>query len=792
MRISIVRGIAAAACLLFFVSGCTRLLLEKGFPQVDGEIAGLAVEKTVEVFRDAHGIAHIYAQTEEDLMFAQGFVHAQDRLWQMETFRRLAAGTLCELAGEETLELDHWMRLIGLPDMRKAMTARITELELRAADAYLKGVNAYIEKNKDNLPLEFQKLHHVPAPWTVEDLYNVMVVNSWFLQTNFPQEIVALSVREHIGTEQLKDLLPSAPGATLPEDAYYETLRKRSIGPFIKEIGSLYALTSTYEGTGSNNWVTAKGPGQKPLLSNDPHLALMLPGVWYFCHLNAPGYHAAGASMAGTPGIVIGHNDRIAWGYTNVMTDVVDLYVFQVDSVNPYVYYVDGKPYQMTRKDEVYKMPDGTEQVRRIFSTIHGPVISKVSGKYDSVVALKWYGTVPMEQIDDRSGVGMFELNRATSVREAFKAARHFKLFGQNLVVADVDGNIGWHAYGAVPLRKGYSGRLPADGSSGKMNWDGFLPYDQMPTLYNPPEGFIATANNRTVTDDSPSPITFGWCAPYRRERIAQQLAAMENPTPEAFARLHMDVHSLQADRIVPKLSEYSFKNPKARQALEKMVSWDREVAADSIGAAVWEVFVTQWLRELLEDEFGESLKFYFHILPAAYLAHDVLLDRPESALWDRIDTPGVETPRQILEGALIKTIDFLEAKLGPDPERWQWGRLHQYFFAHPGAKKPIEHKLLSRGPYPAPGDATTVNAACFDPAQDDYGAFVIPSLRMIVPMNDMTQATIVGPAGQSAQPGHPHYDDMIQPWLNGKTVPLYFSREQIEQNKVSTLLLKR
>jgi len=445
----------------------------------------------------------------------------------------------------------------------------------------------------------------------------------------------------------------------------------------------------------------------------------------------------------------------------------------------------------MRVRDEAYRLPDGSTETRRVYETIHGPAITEVKPGVDAVAALKWYGTLPDDQIFDESAIGFYKLNRVRSVQEGIDAGRHFGLIGQNLVLADVDGAIGWHAFGAAPLRKGYSGRLPAAGSDGVSDWTGYLPYETMPSAFNPAQGWIATANHRSTPDNAEHPLTYDWCAPYRYERITQTLQAMKAPTPDSFRRLQLDVHSLQADRLIPKLAAYNFTDDKARLAQKMLLSWDREVGADSAGAVVYEVFLTEWVRALLEDELGKDLKFYLHLLPAAYLAHDVILDRPNSPLWDRVDTPVKETPREILELALKNTMTWLDDhRLGGDATKWRWGRVHHYYFAHPGAKSRIEHSLLSRGPFPAPGDNTTVNAACFDPSLGSYGTIVIPSLRVIAPLSDLDRTMIAGPMGQSGQPGHPHYDDLIEPWMSAEGVPLYFSRTAVEANAASRLVL--
>jgi penicillin amidase len=777
-----------AACLV--LAGCASIILNKGFPQVDGKAPLPGLADRVEVIRDSYGIPHIYAGSEQDLMMAQGYVHAQDRLWQMETYRRLASGRLSEVGGRDMIGLDHWMRLIGVSRIRSLLAARIDADQKPLAEAYIKGINSFIEQHKRNLPLEFRSVGIVPEPWSIEDLYNVVGVNAWFLETNFSQEIVALAGRKYFGVDALKDILPSWPGAQLPEDKYFEQLRSLKPGDFITEVDSLYNMAAKYDGLGSNNWVTSKGPGDKPLLENDPHLALLVPGVWYFCHLECPGYRVAGASMAGIPGIIIGHNDRLAWGWTNVMTDVADLYVFRVNPDDPTTYYVKDRILKMSIREESYRLPDGSQETKRIYETIHGPVITEVRPGIDSVAALKWYGTLPEDKIFDESAIGFFKLNRAQSVKDGFEAGRHFGIIGQNLVLADIEGNIGWHAFGAAPIRKGYSGRLPADGSSGICDWDGFLPYDKMPSMYNPEKGWIVTANHKSVGNSPEHPITYDWCAPYRYERISQVVSSMKEPTLESFRELQRDVHSLQADKLIPELAAYRFTDSQAVKAYELLLSWDREVKTDSVGAAVYEVFLTEFDRALLEDELGKNLKFYFHLLPAAYLVHDVILNRPSSTVWDMKNTQEKEHPQQILELSLNRTSAKLEGWFGPDSRKWNWGRLHAYYFAHPGARNKLEHKLLSRGPFPAPGDNTTVNSGGFDPGLGGYGVILISSLRMISPLGDLDNTVISGPMGQSGQPGNRHYNDMINPWMSAEGVPLLFKRQDVNADVASKLML--
>jgi penicillin amidase len=376
------------------------------------------------------------------------------------------------------------------------------------------------------------------------------------------------------------------------------------------------------------------------------------------------------------------------------------------------------------------------------------------------------------------------------SVQDIMNNAESTKVVGLNFVAADVKGNIGWQGAGAVPNRRGYSGRLPADGSSGAMGWEGFLPFAQMPRAFNPPEGLIVNCNNRVASDADPNPISNSWSAPYRYERVLALLKEMKEPSVEEFRKMQMDVYSRQAEALLPKVLAYRFEDPRAVEAAALLESWDRQVRADSRGAAVYEVFLTEFVRALLEDEVGGNLFYYFHVMFSKYLIQDVILDRPESGLWDRKDTPQKEGPREIVERALAASIDLLESRLGKSRRGWSWGGLHPVEWRHAGATSGFTRMLLNSGPYPVGGDATTLNAQGAIPAKGEYRSVHLPALRMIVPLNDLDGMQIMATIGQSGQPGHRHYDDMVRPWLDGKLIGLPTSAGRVQATIASELLL--
>jgi len=776
---------------LALLGSCKSLILAKGWPEYKGEFGNLPLQQPVTVLRDKNGIPHIYARNKHDLLVAQGFVHAQDRLWQMETLRRVACGRLSEFAGEGRVKLDTFCRMLGFPDLRRNAAQALSPEDRAMAQAYADGVNAYIRLMGEDLPLEFQSSDHTPEEYTVEDTLSLFILNSWMFRENYRLELMALMGRQVIELEEWKDIYPSYPNATLPDDSYFENLRSLTIGPIMPEAFSFFqALPEHAGGGGTNIWVTKDGPGGKPLFANDTHIGATLPNTWYLCHLNAPGINAAGVSAPGAPGLMAGHTDSVAWGLAILPIDFVDLYILRVDPQNPTRYIVGDQTLEMEEEEIVIGLPEGESVRKTVYHTIYGPVITELEPGIEGAVALRSYGTLPDGEITDGTLSSVLRFMEAQSVTDMMDVLRDMKVMGFSFIMGDTAGNIGWQTTGSIPKRSGYSGRLPADGSSGTQDWNGFVNFDEMPDAYNPPERYIINTNNRTIPDSDPYVHSFMWSAPYRRDRIAALLEELDTPTVEDYRRMQMDVYSLQADNILPKLFAYSFEDEKAAAALKILKSWDRQVRADSQGAAVYEVFLNQWVRTLLEDELGENLFPYFHIAFKKYLIQDVLLDRPDSTLWDRKDTAAKETPHQILELALSRTYSWLEEELGSNPRKWEWGELHFFYWKHAGGNSWFTAMLLNLGPFPADGDCTTLNANTYIAAKDEYKVTGIPALRMVIPLNDVNGMKISVPLGQSGQPGHDHYDDLIEGWIKGELFDFPVRRAEVNAMAVSELIL--
>ena len=764
-------------------SSLLDFLVRKSPSRLSRHISGLPLDRPVEILWDRIGIPHIFAQNERDLYTAQGFVHAHDRLWQMETLRRISAGTLAQLVGAKAVELDHFCRLAGFRDLQRRALSRTDPSYRPLLEGYVSGINAYLDWIGGDWPLEFRSLKKAPARWSWEDLFAPGTVTAWFLQTNYLEEILALQLRGRVQWQQWRELFGSDPRVHLPEEDFFRRWRTVKIGRFLPAALAFYPHLNVPSG-GSNNWVVAKAEGGKPLLANDPHLDSGVPQTWYFCHLSCPTLNVCGSSMPGLPGIVIGRNEKSAWGFTNAMTDCVDLYVFRVEPDHPTRYTVGQKSYEMERLEETIHVAGAPSRQVTIYRTCHGPVITEIQPGIEAVATLKWYGTLAEGEMEENSYNGFEGLMRSNSANQVIEAARQMGSIGQNIVCADTDGHIGWIASGRIPKRRGYTGHLPADGSSGTQRWAGFVPAEENPHSIDPEEGWIVTANHRTVDDSYPHHITYSWCPAYRHDRIVEMLGGLSEYTVGAFQEMQRDVHSRQAEVLLPGVLQRSYTDPLATEAVSLLRGWDFRLTAGSRGGLVFQVFYHAFIEVLTEDLFADALPIYLSVIPLFHSVAETYLDPERETATELLAGRNLD---RICEQALVRTMGYLEKALGNNRARWSWGALHRYHYEHPGAAGLLPSWLLNRGPYPAGGSPFTVNMANYNLARSggprrQYTVTTVPSLRMVTSLADRDRTFIMGPMGQSGRPGHPHYADMIVPWIHGQGVPLPLSREGAEQ----------
>ena len=766
------------------VKSILDVLVRRGPGGIPRRVDGLPVQEKVEVFSDPFGIPHIFAANEHDLAVAFGFVQASDRLWQMELLRLLGAGRLSEALGPELADVDHWVRLAGFPQICANTINRIDDETRAYFQGFADGINAFLSHTGANLPLEFRSQGITPEPWKVSDLAGALAYNSWTQQASYKQKMLAVVARSSLTESLWKELFPPYMPDNLKKSSFFTDYGNLNIGKFIP---SSLAFDPDLVETigGSNNWAMMNQSVDAPMLANDPHLGVSVPPVWYFAHLSCPTLNVAGAATPGAPLIVIGRNDHVAWSVSNTMTDATDLVIFRVDPNKPTKYYVHDQLHEMECRQESIPIAGKAPKEVSIYTTIHGPVITELTPGTEAVVCLKWYGTNKAETIPDTTAEGLRLLGKAGSVDEASDAVRMISLLALNFIVGDDTGNIACITSGLAPVRKGYEGNLPVNGSAGDGEWTGFVPPDEMPLLKNPECGWVAAANNQIVDASYPHYISESWCAPYRVGRISDVLGKLDSLSVESFTKLQLDVFSKQAERIVRGIRSHTFSDADACLAAKMLSEWDHTVAAGSAAALVYEIFLQQLSEVLLEDLLGPGISMFLHLSTFIVSCVDVLFEvEPVGILAGR-------SVQEVCEAALKRTVLLARELCGRDEKKWQWGFLHRYIFHHPGGTGGLTAWLLNRGPYPGDGDGATVRAAIHHTGKrtgsaERFEITHIQSMRMVTSLSGADETYVVSPMGQSGRPGTDHYADMVPLYLNGGFARLPLSRSGAEKIAVS------
>jgi penicillin amidase len=587
-------GVGLLIIVLILAGGMTWLV-RRPWPQVSGTLTVPGLLAPVEVIRDDWGVPHIYAQNEQDLFFAQGFVHAQDRLWQMEFNRRIGSGTLSAALGEATEETDRFLRTIGLRRAAEKEWLLLDDDTRSILEAYAAGVNAYVETHRDRLPLEFTILGVDPSPWTAVDTLAWGKVMSFNLGGNYELELLRARIIAELGEEAAQQLLPpyadGAPVIIPPEARSYAWLRDSDFGG----LDALAAILGDRGATwGSNNWTvhgshTATG---LPLLANDTHLGLNMPSIWYENGLHGGRFDSVGFSFPGAPMVIIGHNSRIAWGVTNLGPDVQDFYIEKLnDPIHPTQYEFRGEWQELQVVQEIIEVKDQSPVTLDVFITHHGPIMNDVIGDLEEAepMALQWTAL-------DSSYLfrAVTLINLASNWDDFRQALSYWDVPSQNFVYADVDGNIGYQSPGNIPVRApGHQGLVPVPGWTGEYEWQGSIPFNELPSVLNPPTGFVATANNKVVPDDYPYHLAFEWAAPYRAQRITELLAADDNITFDEIRDIQAQTYSLPAELLRPYLLSVEPETDLQRLALVELKTWDLQLETDRAGASVYQV----WLK---------------------------------------------------------------------------------------------------------------------------------------------------------------------------------------------------
>ena len=837
----------AVLVLVVAAAGLGWWTVQRSFPTTSGRLEVPGLTAAVTVYRDDAGIPQLVAETDHDLFLAQGYVHAQDRFWEMDFRRHVTAGRVAELFGASQVATDAFVRTLDWRGIAEQEYALLDPATRGYYEAYAQGVNAYLEERSGaDLSLEYavlglQNPGYSPEPWTPVDSIAWLKAMAWDLRSNLVDEVDRALLASELPVEEVARLHPGfawdsmptimqgMPAAAAPAGLDAEALPGgASVGPstapstldpetadaIAAPLASLEALLDDLPELlgpdggelGSNSWVVSGALTESgmPLLANDPHLGPAMPSIWTQMGLHCAeltddcDFDVAGYTFSGLPGVIIGHNDRIAWGFTNLGPDVADLYLEKVDGDT---YELDGQAIPLTVREETIEVAGGDPVTVTVRSTARGPIVTDIGSDFREIAAeypaasgapdgeyelsLQWTALTP-----GTTAAAVFALNRAEGWTDFRGAADMFDVPAQNLIYADVDGNIGYQAPGSIPIRRAGDGTVPMPGWTSDNGWSGMVPFDQLPSMFNPERGWIVTANN-PVSADGPT-LTQDWDLGYRAETIEQMLqeriADGAKLTSDDLAEMQLDTADLNAAAILPVIAELSLEGDAARGA-ELLAGWDGRADVDSAQAAYFAVF---W-RNLLDDMFGslpESTR------PVGgdrwYGVVDGLLDEPDARWWtnEEQDVAGRDA---MLALALEDAWNEASNRMGSDPDRWRWGRLHTLTLTNKSFGEsgiaPIEW-LFNRGPYEVGGGSSIVNAIGWD-ASIGYDVDWVPSMRMVVDLDDLDASRWINLTGASGHAFHAHYADQAPLWQGGETRDWPFTMDAVRESARDTLQLQ-
>lgn len=745
---------------------------------LEGELTVPGLTAPVEVLRDRWGVAHIYAKNADDLFFAQGFVVAQDRLFQLDTWRRIGAGETAEVVGPAGLKGDTFARLLryrGDPEAEWTSYAPDTRA---IATAFTRGINASIDHIGDRLPIEFQLLRTRPKKWQPEDV--LLRMSGIIMSRNFAAELSRAELIAAVGVEKARKLLPTDP---VRDFAPAPGLDLAGLDRSVLALYNAATAPLPFRGAdgGSNNWVvdgTLSASG-KPLLAADPHRTMAVPSLRYLVHLNAPGWNVIGAGEPGVPGVALGHNERVAWGMTIVGTDQADLYVEETHPDDPIRYRVGDQWETMKIVKETIPVRGSKEPVTvELRFTRHGPVIHEDRPRRRAI-ALRWAGSEP----GGAAYLASLSLDRVKSTREFMDEARRWKIPALNLTHADVDGHIGWIAAGLTPVRRGWDGLLPVPGARGEYEWQRFLSREELPQAADPAAHWLATANHNILPPGYKNEISYVWAVPYRYERIRERLQAKKTFDLDDFKSIQHDATSLPGRRLAA-LVRHVGGEAELRPFVELLARWDGELRTDSAAGALYAV----WMKELLEEFFRPHVPAKLLATVATTGNLPLVLDALERPTADWFPGSPTEARDRFLTKTLAAAVKKTKAILGGDVAAWRWGRLHTLTFHHPLSRGfPAWAKLFDLGPIETRGDGLTPHAAGHD-AQ--FKQITGASYRHVFDLADWDRGQATSVPGQSGQPGSPHYGDLLPLWAKGEYFPLAFSRKKVEEVTQHRLVL--
>lgn len=814
------------------------VLLRRSLPVVNGDVRVAGLTAPVEIVRDAGGVPHIFASTKADAFFGLGYVHAQDRLWQMEFQRRVGHGRLSEIFGDVTVPQDRFLRTVGFGRAARAAWEAMPAWAKQQIDAYVAGINSFIAAHHaTSLPPEFSLLRFEPEPFTGVDVLVWVKMMAWDLSANYGFELLRHDLVRAVGADRAAQLMPpyAADGLSIlpnvhaieetgathdsPQPAAVPVAQafRRANGEaalkgcatetcssVLETVGAafdqgnaavrdlLFANTQS-EGLGSNNWVvdgTMTTTG-KPLLANDPHLGTRIPSTWYLAHVKGGDFEIIGATLPGAPAVALGRNRFIAWGATNVAADVEDLYRERIDATGRFAEFRGAKE-PITVIAESITVKGGAPIRVDVRVTRHGPLVSDALNAMNAAskrdpkpppvepLAFRWTALDP----NDTTVVSFLKLNEARNWDDFTTALRAFVVPSQNFVYADVDGHIGYYAPGNIPIRASGDGTQPTDGWAGLTEWTGFIPFEKLPHLYDPPDHFIVTANHRPAPPTYPYILGFDWYEPYRAQRIVDLLQKKSTFGPDDFANIQADTVSLHAKALVPLLLSHARPSDDLdRRAVETVRHWNFDATADSAATAIFQAWFLQLAPTLVADDLGalvtDAYQGRFSFVTRFLIK---TLTSNDSSWCDNTTTPSVESCDDAVTRALHEGVADLNRRIGSgDIGRWRWDAVHRAVFPHQGLDSVSALRPLISRSVPTGGDWATVNIGTVA-ADQRYEQHLVPGYREIIDLSPANDSRFQDAVGQSGHPMSKHYDDGLAEWRAVKYRPMQMDRAKIEQ----------
>lgn len=780
--------------ILFLLAGSlfVRNISRRALPDYNKDIKLNGISGEVKVYRDKYAVPHIYADNEKDLYRAVGYLMAQDRLWQMDLLRRITAGRLSEIFGKDYVNADQLFRSLHFSEKSRMVIKKCDPLIIDCLEAFADGVNQYIKDHQGKLPPEFTILGYKPEPWDPVHTANMIGFMAWDLSMAWEIETVIYKISQVVDDGHVKELIPDMElqqfyvHPAMKQAAYELVTNMDDAAEIIRELG-----LQVFKG--SNNWVVSgnKSSTGKPLFANDMHLGLNVPGIWCQMHQIIPGkLNVTGVVLPGQPFIICGHNDKIAWGMTNVMLDDMDFYLETLNPEDTGLYHLNGNWVPLKLEEEMILTKEG-DTVKRINRYTHrGPVISGFKKIKDKVISMKWIGMEFSNEIE-----AVYKFNRAGNWTEFRDAAKGFIAISQNIAYADTAGNIGMQTVAGIPIRQG-SKVLFAPGDTSQFDWTGIVPFEELPSSFNPESGIVASANNRTIGDDYPYYISCWFDLPNRYQRITEVLSSKNMLGIEDFKTLQSDQNSKFAEGIIPVFLKalepcIGEMNDIQKASLEYLKEWKFDMPVTSVASAVFECTCLELTRVIFMDELGGELYKSLieqDLLPVYFIDG---LRKKEGSVWcDNVATPDIkETLADNIESAFFAANDSLSVRLGNNVREWEWGKLHKLTLVHPLGRVRILDRIfnLNRGPYPVGGSFHTVSPYSF-PWLNAFNSDEGSSHRHIYTVGDWNSSLTVIPTGNSGIPASKNYCDQTEMYLNYLYHPDPFSRDEVEKYAASRM----